>query len=287
MSDFINFLNFQNNKISPNEKGEPVPDKAVFHVTNIDGTVNPVKNPLNSTITIKPFLTGEKFDFLREAFLMSNEKGMSLHCCYFKYNGLDSSVQDLESNDPEWEKLFNPRIGTLLLPKEFQYVSYIVVENNVTFNETNFSPPRTKYLFTPVIAQLRGDENSSNVIDLFHLCKHEATRPAVIEGHCLKPFTSSLEQPFHLFYYKGSLLLPEKRQEVDGEFYLIPLMLSDGLIIYYAIEIGNKDLKPFQERIDEFYNKSKNALYLVVEQNLAYNDKKSIFVCSLVDYYPK
>jgi hypothetical protein len=262
-----NLINFSNVTLRTDEKGLRTNSKVQFRVQNFDNQ-GKSQNPTKQNTEVSSLLFGEEgFDFLQEAFLISEDNGVSSRCCYLKYNASNPGEGlDLEDQlkDDEVKNLFNPRYGTLLLPEDFRYVKFTIENDKV---------------YTTLIIQLKNDEQVRDIVDLLHICKNSVTTKA-IRSHCVNTARSSISQPFHIFYYEGTLALPGKSTPTKSKFYLIPLVLSDGLIIYYTIDKEDPDAANYADRINRFYQESKTADFWIIDQDLAYNDEKSVFFCT-------
>ena len=316
-----------------NEKKTKMPEKSVFSVRDISAGGTTTVNPMNSNMPVARFLDDGTFDdFITEAFYYCEEKGMSLHCVYFNYLPSSKNANTNSSAQPKIAlnnltsdaQGFNPRLGMLLLPPFFQFVKFKIDANDNIDSTSiqNCTSKRSEYLYSPIVLQSKYDTATHNVMDFFHPCSGGSTRlndgntsiPVVnsnIAGNCGTCAISNNNQKFNLFFYdcetkfKGKaykedpqnagLFLPSSPNvKITNNFYLIPIVLADGMIVYYAIdtkketsfikEDGTPITNNHIDKINTFYKKVSRFDFIVIKQPLVYNDYKSIFVCDEVEF---
>ena len=118
--------------------------------------------------------------------------------------------------------------------------------------------------------------------------------------------TGSLHDASHLFEvfsYEGSLRFNTRYErdaitgdvEVstktqDGSFFLIPLVISERLVVYFAQE-DDRNTSGYSANLTEFcqningHNGKAAKPYIDMADSLVLNDHMGIFVCSEVNYF--
>jgi hypothetical protein len=277
MSNFnlFNFYNLDFVKIG----GSPDKNKPLIAQYTIEQffNQNEIDNPILEDSKVEKILSSsdDSYSFLGEAYVVNTGIGLSLRTIYLKSMNLDKG--NIEEVDYKGEA--GPfRIGNIILPKKFRYVCY--KRGNLGFEITKILPERDKVIFAPVILELGDVEGAGNDIDLFHFCQNIA--PAGGGEACKKLGLSIKSQSFHLFLYSGELFFPQDSNPRRGNFYLIPFVLSEGVVTYYAIE----------EKIDGSH---KNVLNYILENQssinffevstpLKYNDELGVFIFSEIKF---
>ncbi len=233
-----------------------------------DGNLNEIS--LNTVKVNNGKLAKTNADYLQEVHLGSN-----LSACYFKgdfTNGRDSFYYDMA-----WLKI----------PAGFQYVDYEANGSSIVSTDTR--APLSTPILTPLLMLFDETEvnEESHICDLIILTE---TNPLgcslttklhsqrVLDPNGFKSIAYG-NKPFILFYYNGPLRInpadPNPKGETrDGGYYLIPLHLSEKIIVYYCFDVS---------KLQQVYDDATKGILLEIASPLAINDEKGIFVtCNAV-----
>jgi hypothetical protein len=230
--------------------------------------INRNLNPLIKSVT-------NADSFLDEGILIKE----SINCCFFK------SDKVFESSDTI--TLADYRLGYMMLPIGMYYIDYGDLD---TFNlpddkelENLYQTSKTNNsIFTPIIFKFRTEKNfktNSNTLNSLHICNH--IRFEAAPNPCGE--TETLGSHFHLFYYEGELFLPESKNKIDGKFFMIPIIFSEGLVVYYTIQKDETEAKSHLNRLLTMVLLSKQAKLWGIKSNLQYNDHLTIVVCTEIE----
>ena len=88
---------------------------------------------------------------------------------------------------------------------------------------------------------------------------------------------------FHLFYYEGELFLPESKDKIDGKFFMIPVVFSEGIVVYYTIQKDETGANAHLNKLKTMVLLSKAAKLWGIKSNLQYNDHLTIVTCSEIE----
>lgn len=179
-----------------------------------------------------PRLPVEAQEYLHEIKL----NGLTIRCCSFKdiINGTSVVVPD--------DSYTNYRFAKLTVPTGFQYVNYTIDGDNnvVVVNKSNA-------LVEGIHSLMLLNVNKDSTLEDFHICNSNHLIKDVFTSApyaCVKPAMSMLptaknnkDKHFHLFYFKEEKVVNEVI--VLKVHYFIPLLMSQGTIVYYMIEEEN------------------------------------------------
>jgi hypothetical protein len=259
----------------------------------------PSSNPNLTQLTIKKATTNPQLSktqaskFLDEGVLVDN----CIHCCFFKSDNV------FKGEDPI--TLRDYRLGYIVLPQDIQYVDYQIDINtgmikidSLNISRSNYLEERSKEeIFTPLFfdsVSLSETDNKINFIQKpFHICDSSSPKIVLppIQGvrpnPCLAHGFKNANHPFHLFYFEGELFLPDIINVVRGKFYMIPLMTSEGLIVYYTIPFDENDgARRYQQQLNTMallIKGGKNDMHWRINSELKYNDHLTIVTCTDIE----
>lgn len=216
-------------------------------------------------------------DFLQEVDLGR------IRACYF-VNGVTGQI-NLNALDNVYYDL-----AWMKIPAGFEYVQY---EHNGT-EITNVSD-KTSIGNNGLLATLLLLSDSDKVNPFTHICSDPACKPnpgwihtgegcSLILKHSFSNNSKSTNfRPFELLYFDGELRLESgKPDTVKAKFYLIPIILSERNVVYYAIKSEGgeipKDLKTW-------YTDSMNPkkVWAEIRHPLVLTDELGIFTSTFVD----
>jgi hypothetical protein len=228
-------------------------------------------------------------NYLDEGVLVNN----CIHCCFFKSDNVFGNSNTVTLRDY--------RLGYLVLPEGIQYVNYqadlktgILKLETLIPNRSNYSESKSKQeVFTPILFKTRELDEKNNFSDFeqmpLHICSSlTLTIPPI---HTVAPnpcgfLAGHNSNPFHLFYYEGYLFLPGNDKATNGKFYMIPIMLSEGLTVYYVIPLDDADVaKRHEQRLNTIgvLSKSGQAEHWRINSELKYNDHLTIVTCTEIE----
>lgn len=173
-------------------------------------------------------------------------------------------------------------IGTLKLPAGFQYVDYL--KGTPKPNWDNKGDKRENDIFTTILIKLN---TQSQPHSSFHLCEED---PSGLFGGSMAG-CSWLVRPYNdnnfiLFYYDEVLYFSDgsglngKPADIEG-YYLIPMTLSERIVVYYVIEHKKNDnthIELLNEIKENFDTNPQRRNCIAINENLQLNDKLGIFV---------
>lgn len=243
-------------------------------------------------IEIKPVLVGNRLPVEAQGFLQEiklNGVNLPIRCCILK----DVDPDDHQNGIiPEGDYL-DYRVAMLTLPKGAQYVNY-KIENNkiVSIEKKHLSLPddiHTLVMLNVDIKQLENDDNKDYIEQIFHICDDDklllGSPPYACAVNAVsKPISNKVNEksfkPFHLFYLKNEKL----------DCFLIPLVFSQGTIIYYLIQndaSSAASLNAFIEKMSRIQN-PKEEYWLIgsddpndLTKYIDYLDDHDIFITKI------
>jgi hypothetical protein len=221
-----------------------------------------------------PTITGTNADlFFDEAVLIQD----SIHCCFFKSDGVFGQSDPVQFADY--------RLGYMMLPKGMHYIDYGSLVNFTIPSDLDdvYDDNKTnKPIFTPILFQFRQpSDNLKTVDDLtsFHFC--DDLRQSYAPNPC--GITNTSSKAFHLFYYVGELFLPEIKDVVKGRFFMIPIIFSEGLVIYYVIQRDETGSDLHLNKLKTMALLSTQARLWGVKGDPRYNDNLTIMTCTEIE----
>jgi hypothetical protein len=184
------------------------------------------------------------------------------------------------------------------IPTGFNYVKFSKDEatGDIVIGETI---PTEMDIIAPIMLLFERD----NVDGFFHICDMHGlgaggqngcsvlvtsyTQTAALSTTALIREANPPAKPFYMFNYTGELrmtLVDEngkiKIEQIEGNYYLFPLMLSDKTVVYYAINGEDSDMLRILYE-DAILPQKK---YVDVDFPLTMNDKLGVFVTSQVKW---
>jgi hypothetical protein len=219
-------------------------------------------------------------------------------------NGCCLADKDIKNN----EQFDSYKIGKLYLPKDFQHVpcTFDKDKHEVKISDVvaQYGNRRKMDILTPILMNLwkEGDEYPNPISKALHNCDNyrnnadgafpEADKDyrdggldTIREG-CLTMLKSlDNKNEYKVFYYSGFIHLPENQDSIQGEFYLIPLSLSDGTIVYYVIRksVNGKNYN-YMAQLNFMYDKlledHRYAGQIVAQSPMRYDDYLAVFLLS-------
>jgi hypothetical protein len=262
----------------------------------------PTSNPNFTQLIIKKATTNAQLSktqaskYLDEGVLVDN----CIHCCFFKsdnvFNGKDHVI------------LRDYRLGYIVIPENIQYVDYQIDSNSGMIKIDSLDTSRSNYsveksreeIFTPLLFDSEPLSELNNLKSFnqksFHICNSSPSeeeddesqiRIFVRPNPCLAHGYKNANHPFHLFYFEGGLFLPNNSNIINGKFYMIPLMTSEGLIVYYTIPFDENDgARRYQQQLNTMallIKTGKNNMHWSINSELKYNDHLTIVTCTDIE----
>jgi hypothetical protein len=244
-----------------------VPNQVVDLTRRFDNQLNEIS--LSTVKVANGKLSKTNADYLQEVHLGSN-----FSACYFK----DGVPTDKDS--------FYYEIAWLKIPTGFQYVDYQANGTRIT-NYSNRKPPLNVDILTPLL-MLFDEKDAPSVSDLctLHLELESESNTLGCSG-CIKAHAKKYlaptgfrtmpnnNKPFILFHYNGPLRtdaldrFDRNGVEQKGGYFLIPLYLSQKIIVYYCFA---------ESKLQQVYDDAMNETFIEIDAALAMNDSKGIFV---------
>lgn len=205
-----------------------------------------------------------------------------IRACYF-VNGVLGQINLDELDNVYYD------LAWMKIPAGFEYVHYNHDGTKITDLSTTTSIGDNGLLTTLLLLS-----DSDKVNSFTHICSDPNCQPHTWihtgEGCSLKlkhsfsnisPSTTS--RPFELFYFDGVLRLESgKPDRLKAKFYLIPIILSERNVVYYAIESDGNEIP---ENLKIWYTDSMNPekTWAEIKKPLVLTDELGIFTSIFVE----
>ena len=216
-----------------------------------------------------------------------------LRCCYLANANINPNNGDLYTAD----------IGIIMLPSSFMHLTFEVVGKKVISPSSGnvFKPnesayiPRDNSIFTPLLL-FRNTANTANRIiednTPFHICNNRNNTLYTLGAHGCADVNGLLNKTLeHLFYYEGDVLLatmipndstsPKLTSAFtadifkDARLFLLPFLLSEKMVAYYAIDAN---VEGWKTSIEEWYSSGTSPVS--ISSPMLYNDDLGVFITS-------
>jgi hypothetical protein len=207
----------------------------------------------------------------------------SVNCCFFKSDDVFAKSTTIQ--------LADYRLGYTMLPQGMHYINYGGLANfaiPADLDDVYDSKKTKRPLFTSIIFEFSEPKTGLKTTDdlvSFHICDDHRQMPPdfnfFLPNPCGKTNTSSKE--FHLFYYIGELFLPESNVAIKGRFFMIPLIFSEGLVIYYVIQRDETGNNLHLNKLKTMALLSTKAKLWGVKGDPRYNEHLTIMTCTEIE----
>lgn len=216
-----------------------------------------------------------------------------LRCCYLANADINPNNGDLYTAD----------IGTMMLPSSFMHLAFDVVGKQVISPSSGnlFNPeesayiPRDESVFTQLLL-VHSNANTANEVikdnSPFHICDDLRSTHYTLGAHGCADVKGLLNKTLeHLFYHEGDVLLatmmPNEANATeltsvfktdilkDAHVFLLPFLLSEKMVAYYAIDAK---VSGWKTNIEEWFSSGTSPVS--ISTPMLYNDDLGVFITS-------